>query len=130
MELADSGAYFPEQTPQRQIEIAGRQPVQIQLWQQFPDLLALPLEPRHDAALEPFAEATHPGTPHGNGAVAERELARFAVAVAVAGFRIHPGPSLRFQPTQQLGDFFLQDALHPFLTFAANVDLQRLKANT
>ena len=45
------------------------------------------------------------------------------VAVAVAGFCIDLGAPLRFQPPQMRGDFFLQDALQPFLGFQANVDL-------
>src|SRR5262249_22964593 len=63
---------FSQQATQRQIEIAGREPVQIQLRQQLSDLLALPLEQRQDAALKPLAESTQPGAPHRYGAVAER----------------------------------------------------------
>jgi hypothetical protein len=67
------------------------------------------------AALEAFFESAHPRPLHDDRPTRHREPARLAVAVPVAGARIHGGPPLRVLPPQELRHLILEEIRQPSL---------------
>src|SRR6266571_1513452 len=79
---------FAQKTPQGQVEVSLRQAVQIELRQKLGHFLRLALEQRQDAALEASLQAPHSRAAHGDRSVAQRQVARLAMTVAVARSRV------------------------------------------
>ena len=84
MDEGDRGAPSPRQAPQGQLEVALRQPVQVEFGQQPGHLLRASLEQRQDAALKALLQASNPRPSHLDGARHQRQPPRLAVAVARA----------------------------------------------
>ena len=79
-----------EQPAQREIEVAQREPVQVQPREQLPHGLRPALEQGQQLALEPLGQPADARPPQGDRADAQAQPARLPVAVAIAGRRIEP----------------------------------------
>src|SRR2546428_7738174 len=104
--------------------------MQVQLRQQGADFLGLAFEQRQDPALEAFFQASDPRTLHDDRAIAQRQFAVLAVAVAVAWLGIYLSTPLRLESSQAFGNFFLQEPLNPLLSFSSDKSFQRIPAHS
>ena len=111
-----------QQPAQRQLEVAARQAMQIQLRQQIPHLLGAPREQRQQSALEPFVQVSQPRPAHRYGPAPHRQPARLPVAVAIA-LHIHAAAWMLGAP-QELGHLLDQQLLHPLLDASSGPLLQ------
>ena len=74
---------FAQQAPERQVKIALRQAMQIELGQKLFDFPGSPGKQRQYPTLETLGQASHPGPAHADGSASQREPAPLAVAIAV-----------------------------------------------
>ena len=83
-----------QKTPQRQVEVTLRQPVQVELRQQLSDLSRPPLEQRQDPALKALLQPPHSRPAHRHRPRTQGQLPGFAITIAVSRHRIHCPASL------------------------------------
>jgi hypothetical protein len=103
-----------EQSPHRQLEVARREAVQIQLWQKLPDLVRPSPKQRQHSAEEGLLGVAHPRPAQSDRSDAGRKAALFAVTISVSG-RAAEISSLGAHSTEQAFDLFLQDLLEQLL---------------
>ena len=114
------------QAPQGELEIALRQPVQVQVRDQRVDLRRAAGKQREDPACKPLFHPPDPRAAHRHRPTPQRQLPGLAIPVPIPRHSVHGLPALRPAPPQELGDLFLQDRLEKPLNILPHPLLQVL----
>ena len=119
------GRPLPEQAPQRELEVARGQAVEVEFGQHRAEFLALALKERQHPGLEGFVEAAQPRALNGDRAGGQRQAPRFAVTVTVAAVCAALMPAA----PEELGHFRLEQVLEPVLDVGSCERFKGLVAN-
>ncbi len=120
------GGTITQQSPQRQLEVALRQAVQVELGQHLGHRLRAAHEQRQDPALKALFQSPNPRPSHLDRTRHQRQPARLAVSVTRPRVAVHRLPALVARASQNFRHLFLQHPLQQALDRRSGPGFQRL----